>query len=140
MKRFLAALIVLVAACSNGTTGPKPGLDPIMLVTNHLAGTDGAAHGDTAYVTWVDQSGQMTVNHVPPLTSACVHFTPTTMTDSVQFTVAYGAAIDGATSPPGWAKAGPSIWLLPGSGVHEDWTADIYDGRIPVIEVAQPPC
>ncbi len=87
MKRFLAALIVLVAACSGATrsvTAPLPGVDPSVLLTNQSY--------DTVLVIWgLDTGGFDTVRIAPYAQSVCTRWTQTFDSVYLKLTTVYSA-------------------------------------------------
>ena len=85
MNRYLVLAVMLLAACSKDSTGPKkptPGLDPVVLFNN--AGPYSPVQ-DAVVFTWYDQSGQVQQTTIPWGTQTCIKFTATKLADSVRF-------------------------------------------------------
>lgn len=109
----LLATIVLLAACSKDSTGPK-GLDPTVLAHNQTT-------ADTFHVVWFDQSGQRSEFRLLPSTQQCIHFTSTQLADSVRFVawITSDGTADTSGSGHAWATLS-SGWFYPASSPF--WT------------------
>jgi len=107
----LICFSLLLAACSSSPAGPK-GKDPTVLVINQA--TDSGF-----YLTWYDQSGQISTTRTPADSQQCVHFTSSSPADSVRYTWFIGDTVDQYHT---WAR-GETIWFNPATGVVADTAA-----------------